>query len=105
MKQRVYSLVLAVVCIVLIPVTGAMAGAPDSRSMAISDTVTPQVVAVPEVRAVPGIPNATTASFTVRFSSALPGQGEVYFGPGPGCSDLVEVATQDLHPETTQHEV
>src|SRR5579859_1216851 len=46
-----------------------------------------------------------TASFTVTFSSTLPGQGEVYFGSGSGCLGLVEVATQDLHPGTTQHTV
>lgn len=45
------------------------------------------------------------ASFTVRFSSRLPGQGEVYFGSGPGCVGLVEVATRDLYPGATQHAV
>jgi hypothetical protein len=29
----------------------------------------------------------------------------VYFGTGPGCSGLVEVATQDLRPGGTQHTV
>lgn len=47
----------------------------------------------------------STASFAVSFSSSAPGQGEVYFGSGPGCSGLVEVATQDLHPGTTHHTV
>jgi hypothetical protein len=68
-------------------------------------TPTPPVVAVPVVSAVPGASRAATASFTVSFSSTLPGQGEVYFGSGPGCSGLVEVATHDLHPGTTQHTV
>jgi hypothetical protein len=63
------------------------------------------VVAVPLVSAVPGAVGAVTASFTVTFASARPGQGEVYFGSGPGCVGLVEVATQDLHPGTTRHTV
>jgi hypothetical protein len=46
-----------------------------------------------------------TASFTVTFPSAVPGQGEVLFGSGPGCLGLVEVATHDLHPGTTAHTV
>jgi virginiamycin B lyase len=46
-----------------------------------------------------------SASFTVSFSSSAPGQGEVDFGSGPGCSGLVEVATQDVRPGTTQHTV
>jgi hypothetical protein len=46
-----------------------------------------------------------TGSFTVSFSSSAPGQGQVYFGSGPGCSGLVEVATIDLHPGTTSHTV
>lgn len=46
-----------------------------------------------------------TASFTVNFTSSHAGQGEVYFGSGPGCSGLVEVATQDLHAGTTVHAV
>lgn len=36
--------------------------------------------------------------FFVTFFSAAPGNGEVYFGSGPGCLGLVEVATQDLQP-------
>jgi streptogramin lyase len=47
----------------------------------------------------------TSASFTVSFGSSTPGQGEVYFGSGPGCRGLVEVATEDIHPGTTQHSV
>jgi hypothetical protein len=46
-----------------------------------------------------------SASFSVSFSSAAPGQGEIYFGSGPGCAGLVEVATQDVHPGTRQHTV
>lgn len=47
----------------------------------------------------------TSASFTVSFTSSLPGQGQVYFGSGPGCLGLVEVATRDLHSGTTRHTV
>jgi hypothetical protein len=32
-------------------------------------------------------------------------QGEVYFGSGPDCQGLVEVATRDLHPGTIHHTV
>jgi plastocyanin len=46
-----------------------------------------------------------SASFVVSWSSTKPGQGEVYFGSGPGCSGLVEVATRDLSPGTTTHTV
>jgi hypothetical protein len=44
-------------------------------------------------------------SFTVTFPSTAPGDGEVDFGSGPGCLGLVEVASHDLHPGTTQHTV
>jgi hypothetical protein len=46
-----------------------------------------------------------SASFTVWFNSTQPGQGEVYFGTGPGCRGLVQVATQDQTPGTTAHRV
>jgi len=46
-----------------------------------------------------------SASFVASWSSSKPGQGEVYFGPGPDCSGLVEVGTQDLAPGTTTHTV
>jgi lysophospholipase L1-like esterase len=36
--------------------------------------------------------------FFVSWVSAVPGQGLVYFGSGPGCLGLVQVATQDLGP-------
>lgn len=49
--------------------------------------------------------NGTSGSFVVSFSSAQPGQGEVYFGSGPGCTGLVEVATQDRTAGTTTHTV
>lgn len=49
--------------------------------------------------------DGVSASFVVSFSSSQPGQGEVYFGSGPGCSGLVEMATQDLTPGTTVHTV
>jgi hypothetical protein len=46
-----------------------------------------------------------TASFTVSFGSSQPGQGQVYFGSGPGCSGLVEVATGDRFAGSTAHAV
>lgn len=46
-----------------------------------------------------------TASFTVTFTSVSVGQGEVYFGPGPGCSGLVGVATADSGAGTNLHSV
>ncbi len=49
--------------------------------------------------------NGTSGSFVVSFSSTRPGQGEVYFGSGPGCTGLVEVATQDRTAGTTTHTV
>jgi hypothetical protein len=63
------------------------------------------MAAVPSVVGVKSLPGAATASFTVAFTSKVPGQGEVYFGSGPGCSGLVETATHDLHPGTTRHVV
>jgi hypothetical protein len=44
-------------------------------------------------------------SFQVDFKSLAPGQGEVLFGPGPNCSGLVMVATQDTGAGTTEHHV
>jgi hypothetical protein len=46
-----------------------------------------------------------SASFSVSFTSSAPGEGYVYFGSGPGCTVLVEVATQDVRPGTTSHTV
>lgn len=43
--------------------------------------------------------------FTVSFTSTKPGQGRVYFGPGPNCYGLVEVATGDSGTGTTSHTV
>ncbi len=43
------------------------------------------------------------SSFTVDYTSANPGQGEVLFGPGPGCSNLVMTATQDGGAGTDHH--
>jgi phospholipase C len=43
--------------------------------------------------------------FEVSFTSSQPGQGEVYFGSGPGCLGLVEVATRDAGAGTTDHRV
>ncbi|HEX6507829.1 MAG TPA: alkaline phosphatase family protein [Chloroflexota bacterium] len=52
-----------------------------------------------------GTPLPDTGGFEVSFTSTTPGQGMVYFGPGPGCSGLVEVATRDAGAGTTNHRV
>ena len=63
---------------------------------------TPMVTAVPTVtRAGARI----SSTYSVSFSSSLPGQGEVYFGPGSGCSALFEIATQDAGAGTRSHQV
>jgi hypothetical protein len=49
------------------------------------------------------LPGATVTWLTVDFTSAKPGQGEVLFGPGPGCSGLVMTATADQGTGTTHH--
>jgi hypothetical protein len=49
--------------------------------------------------------NAASGSFTVWFDSTAPGRGQVLFGSGPGCSGLVETATQDAGAGTTTHTV
>jgi phospholipase C len=46
-----------------------------------------------------------SGAFEVTFTSSAPGQGEVYFGSGPGCLGLVEVATRDAGAGTTNHSV
>jgi len=43
--------------------------------------------------------------FLVTWTSSTPGQGEVYFGSGPSCTGLVEVATQDVFTNSTQHAI
>jgi phospholipase C len=52
-----------------------------------------------------GAPLSDQQAFEVSFASTVPGQGTVYFGSGPGCSGLVEVATQDAGAGTTDHRV
>jgi phospholipase C len=52
-----------------------------------------------------GQPLSTNNAFVVHFTSDLPGQGMVYFGTGPGCLGLVNVATRDLGAGTTTHDV
>jgi probable HAF family extracellular repeat protein len=47
----------------------------------------------------------SSGSFTTSFQSSAPGQGVVLFGSGPGCSGLVESATQDTGAGTTNHTV
>ncbi len=49
------------------------------------------------------VPN--NGAVEVNFTSTHPGNGAVYFGPGPKCSGLVEVATQDSGAGTTSHRV
>lgn len=43
--------------------------------------------------------------FLVTWTSSTPGQGEVYFGSGPGCTGLVEVATRDVFTNSMQHAI
>ncbi len=52
-----------------------------------------------------GLASTSRQKFTVTFTTAQPGQGAVYFGSGPGCSGLVEAATQDSGAGTTSHTV
>jgi hypothetical protein len=57
-------------------------------------------------RAVPVVTAAhhgLVACFTVNYTSTQPGQGEVLFGSGPGCSGLVETALGDQGAGTTHH--
>jgi hypothetical protein len=49
--------------------------------------------------------STTASSFTVSFAGTSPGPGMVYFGSGPGCQGLVEVATQDQSPGAMIHTV
>lgn len=62
----------------------------------------PAVLALPWVR---HLSTGLAAGFEVAFSSPRPGQGYVLFGPGPGCTGLIETATQDRGAGTTEHEV
>jgi hypothetical protein len=48
---------------------------------------------------------SSAQGFLVTFVSSQPGQGEVFFGTGPGCSGLVNVATEDQSPGTTRHAI
>jgi len=52
-----------------------------------------------------GAPLPDQQGFEVTFSSSQPGQGMVYFGAGPACRGLVEVATRDAGGGTTNHDV
>jgi phosphatidylinositol-3-phosphatase len=51
------------------------------------------------------IPLSLTQGFAVTFTSTVAGQGWVLFGPGPGCSGLVETATNDVGSGTKTHTV
>jgi hypothetical protein len=46
-----------------------------------------------------------TGGFDVFFRSRVPGQGEVLFGSGPGCTGLSQVATQDQGAGTIEHRI
>ncbi len=50
-------------------------------------------------------PGGTTGLFTVKSSSVVAGQSEVYFGSGPGCSGLIGVGTQDTGIGTVNHTI
>jgi hypothetical protein len=45
------------------------------------------------------------SGFAVTFTSTTTGRGMVYFGSGPGCTGLVQAATQDEGSGTTHHSV
>jgi parallel beta-helix repeat protein len=62
----------------------------------------PFITAIPTVTTVG---KSTEASFTVNFTSTMAGQGAVYFGTDPGCTGLVQVATNDAGAGTTNHTV
>lgn len=51
------------------------------------------------------VSSSGNASFTVYFDSLAAGQGMVLFGSGPGCTGLVETATQDQGAGTASHTV
>jgi beta-glucosidase len=65
-----------------------------SRDISLTDTV--------HVHHAAGNPGSSP-SFTVSYTSTAPGQGRVLFGSGPGCSGLVETATQDVGAGSTSH--
>lgn len=46
-----------------------------------------------------------TGHFEVTFPSTKPGDGRVFFGSGPGCMGVVQVATRDQGRGTTTHDV
>lgn len=51
------------------------------------------------------LPLSLTQGVSVTFYSKTPGQGMIFFGSGPGCTGLVEVATRDSGTGTTTHTV
>jgi predicted lipoprotein with Yx(FWY)xxD motif len=65
---------------------------PSERSV----TVIPQLAATS---------SGMSASFTVAFTSKNPGQSMVLFGSGPGCTGLIETATQDRGAGTVNHAI
>jgi probable HAF family extracellular repeat protein len=74
-----------------------------NQRVALLEPAHPATVAQASV--VPTGSGSASASFTVRFDSSAPGQGEVLFGSGPGCSGMVETATQDHGAASTSHTV
>jgi TolB protein len=50
-------------------------------------------------------PRGVPQSFRVSFTSHGAGMGLVFFGSGPGCLGLVQVATQDTGAGTTHHTI
>lgn len=71
-----------------------------------SVSTTPPPTSSPPVQALPLVTpslSGLSAEIDVAFTSTAPGQGYVLFGPGPGCTGLIETATQDLGAGTAQH--
>jgi phosphatidylinositol-3-phosphatase len=73
-----------------------LANACDPSVHAMTDLISPSGSAIP-------LP--FTQGFAVTFTSTVVGQGWVLFGPGPGCSGLVETATNDVSAGTKTHTV
>jgi hypothetical protein len=74
------------------PIDNGAAGTAMARGQALLDSVN-------------ALAGPSAQGFLVTFISSLPGQGAVYFGTGPGCTGLVQVATQDQSPGTTRHSI
>src|SRR5947209_4588040 len=98
MRSRPLLIWFAAILALCLSIPSVFAAAP--RQTGTSAPTTVPVGVTPEVlRSPPGV----TAQFTVSFSSATAGQGEIYFGSR--CDALVEVSTRDRYAGTTQHAV